>query len=234
MSERRLQARGLLEDALDARLGQQVERRRADAEPVAPHLDLVFGLLPRAVEHRAVRAARSARPPAAASVDLPMPGSPPSSTSDPGTIPPPSTRSNSPRPVLSRSTATASTSAYGRAAPPPSAGRTSRRSSRATRSSTNAVPRAALGASSQPLRRLGPTFLTGEDGLGRRHGKVRNVQLALGRTQARVRDGDGVRPALSDAHPHNDRATASLHTRGSEPERRRRQPAGGRICHFAT
>ena len=53
------------------------------------------------------------------SVDLPMPGSPPSSTSDPGTIPPPSTRSNSPMPVLSRSDAGASTSAYRRAAPPP-------------------------------------------------------------------------------------------------------------------
>ena len=36
------------------------------------------------------------------SVDLPMPGSPPSSTSDPGTTPPPSTRSNSPMPVERR------------------------------------------------------------------------------------------------------------------------------------
>ena len=36
------------------------------------------------------------------SVDLPMPGEPPSSTSDPGTRPPPSTRSSSPMPVESR------------------------------------------------------------------------------------------------------------------------------------
>ena len=38
------------------------------------------------------------------SVDLPIPGEPPSSTSDPGTIPPPSTRSSSPIPVDSRGT----------------------------------------------------------------------------------------------------------------------------------
>ena len=36
------------------------------------------------------------------SVDLPMPGEPPSRTSEPGTSPPPSTRSSSPIPVFSR------------------------------------------------------------------------------------------------------------------------------------
>ena len=36
------------------------------------------------------------------SVDLPMPGSPPTSISDPSTTPPPSTRSNSPIPVVAR------------------------------------------------------------------------------------------------------------------------------------
>src|SRR3954451_11739378 len=52
------------------------------------------------------------------SVDLPMPGEPPSSTSDPGTRPPPRTRSSSPMPVCSRATASARTSrrATGRAA----------------------------------------------------------------------------------------------------------------------
>ena len=49
------------------------------------------------------------------SVDLPMPGSPPSSTSDPGTMPPPSTRSNSPMPVESRACCSISMSAYKRA-----------------------------------------------------------------------------------------------------------------------
>ena len=48
------------------------------------------------------------------SVDLPMPGEPPSRTSEPGTIPPPSTRSNSPIPVRSRGTGEVSTSASGR------------------------------------------------------------------------------------------------------------------------
>src|SRR5436190_762423 len=44
-------------------------------------------------------------------VDLPMPGSPPMRTSDPGTTPPPRTRSNSPIPVVSRSATTVSMSA---------------------------------------------------------------------------------------------------------------------------
>src|SRR5437660_4518783 len=35
-------------------------------------------------------------------VDFPMPGSPPTSTTDPGTMPPPSTKSNSRRPVCQR------------------------------------------------------------------------------------------------------------------------------------
>src|SRR5579884_1270262 len=60
------------------------------------------------------------------SVDLPMPGEPPSSTSEPGTRPPPSTRSSSPMPVFMRSTGAAPTSARRRGAsagpkpPPPS------------------------------------------------------------------------------------------------------------------
>src|SRR5205807_367661 len=38
-------------------------------------------------------------------VDFPMPGSPPTNTTDPGTIPPPKTKSNSRRPVCHRRTA---------------------------------------------------------------------------------------------------------------------------------
>src|SRR6266566_7995365 len=38
------------------------------------------------------------------SVDFPMPGSPPTSTTDPGTMPPPKTKSNSRRPVCHRRT----------------------------------------------------------------------------------------------------------------------------------
>src|SRR6266568_174834 len=39
-------------------------------------------------------------------VDFPMPGSPPTRVTEPGTIPPPSTKSNSARPVFQRSTST--------------------------------------------------------------------------------------------------------------------------------
>ena len=57
------------------------------------------------------------------SVDLPMPGSPPSSTSEPGTTPPPSTRSNSSMPVGSRALCSVEISAYSRAATFPGAAR---------------------------------------------------------------------------------------------------------------
>ncbi len=46
-------------------------------------------------------------------VDLPMPGSPPTSVTDPGTIPPPSTRSSSPIPVGMRAVSSSATSASG-------------------------------------------------------------------------------------------------------------------------
>ena len=54
--ERRLDARDLVEDALEARLGQQVQRRVADGEPLAARLDLMLGLLAGAVEHGPDRA----------------------------------------------------------------------------------------------------------------------------------------------------------------------------------
>ena len=44
-------------------------------------------------------------------VDLPMPGAPPTSTREPRTAPPPSTRSSSPMPVGKRSSSVVSTSA---------------------------------------------------------------------------------------------------------------------------
>ncbi len=48
------------------------------------------------------------------SVDLPMPGSPPTSTMEPGTMPPPSTRANSPMGRGTRSSASPLTSEMGR------------------------------------------------------------------------------------------------------------------------
>ena len=52
-------------------------------------------------------------------VDLPMPGSPATSVTDPGTMPPPRTRSNSPNPVGRRWTDSVPTSVIGVAVPSP-------------------------------------------------------------------------------------------------------------------
>ena len=51
--QRRLDAADFLEDALDAGLGEQVQRRVADAETIAARLDLMLGLLARGIEHGA-------------------------------------------------------------------------------------------------------------------------------------------------------------------------------------
>ena len=79
------------------------------------------------------------------SVDLPMPGSPPTSTSEPGTMPPPSTRSSSSMPLENRSVADETTSDRRTgpvAVPPPApsplfAPRPRRLGAAATTSSTN-------------------------------------------------------------------------------------------------
>ena len=51
--ERGLEPFDLLEDALEARFGEQIQRRAIDREPLAAQLDLVLRLLARAVEDRA-------------------------------------------------------------------------------------------------------------------------------------------------------------------------------------
>ena len=48
--ERRLDARDLLENALEARFGEQIQRRVADGQPLAARLDLMFRFLARAVQ----------------------------------------------------------------------------------------------------------------------------------------------------------------------------------------
>ncbi len=53
--ERRLDAGDLLEYALEARLRQQVQRRAADAKPLATRFDLMLRLFAGAVQHRADR-----------------------------------------------------------------------------------------------------------------------------------------------------------------------------------
>jgi hypothetical protein len=49
--QRRLDARNLVENALEARFGEQIQRRVADGEPLAARFDLVLGFLARAVEN---------------------------------------------------------------------------------------------------------------------------------------------------------------------------------------
>ena len=79
------------------------------------------------------------------SVDLPMPGEPPSRTSEPGTRPPPSTRSSSPMPVreprraLRRCTSRSGTGAAGGRAPatPAAPARARGRAGAGARSSTS-------------------------------------------------------------------------------------------------
>ena len=107
------------------------------------------------------------------SVDLPIPGEPPSSTSEPGTRPPPSTRSSSPMPVDRRCTrrradvaqrtrgerraprappraAPPRRAALGRAVPPRAPARARRRQALLD----ERVPGVAAGALAVPLRRL--------------------------------------------------------------------------------
>ena len=97
-----------LGDPADAGLGDdpdRARRRRPSVEPETrgPQPDLRRGLLAGRVQH--ARAVARRRPAAtwSRSVDLPIPGSPPSSTTDPATSPPPRTRSSSPIPTGRRS-----------------------------------------------------------------------------------------------------------------------------------
>ena len=53
--QRRLDAADFFENALDAGLGEQIQRRVADAEAIAARLDLVLGFLAGRVEHRPER-----------------------------------------------------------------------------------------------------------------------------------------------------------------------------------
>ena len=96
-------------------VGGQVDLGMDRTEPLGPPADLVRRLLGRDVQHPAA----AARPdPASAwrsTVDFPTPGSPPSSVTEPGTTPPPSTRSSSATPVGIGSTPSIGTSPIGRA-----------------------------------------------------------------------------------------------------------------------
>jgi hypothetical protein len=64
--ERGLEAIDLFQQPLDARLGEQIQRRVRNAQPLSAHLDLMLGLLAGAVQHRPHSARQNAPQPAAA------------------------------------------------------------------------------------------------------------------------------------------------------------------------
>src|SRR4051794_29580067 len=113
-----------------------------------------------------------------------MPGAPPMSTSEPGTSPPPSTRSSSPMPVARRRTATASTSRRARTAPV----RAALAGPRATRSS------AIVFQAPQPGHRpchLGSAWPHSEQ---RKEVRARAISMSVGSEQ------DTFAPMLTGAH----------------------------------
>ncbi len=84
---------------------ERASRPAATARTRRPRGARARGATCSALSRRSRRArarARRARAAWSSSVVLPMPGSPPISTTDPGTRPPPSTRSSSPMPVATR------------------------------------------------------------------------------------------------------------------------------------
>ena len=95
---RLLQAGG---DVAHVDRGGEFERRVGDAQAAGAQADLLDRLLAGDVEHAAAGAGQAAAA-CSSRVDLPMPGSPPTSTAEAGTRPPPSTRSSSAMPVGAR------------------------------------------------------------------------------------------------------------------------------------
>jgi hypothetical protein len=91
----------LLDDELGRGLGQDEDARVGEPETLGTKPYLLGRLLAGDVEHRQ-SCPESAPHACSASVDFPMPGSPPRSTIDPCTRPPPRTRSSSPTPVERR------------------------------------------------------------------------------------------------------------------------------------
>ncbi len=132
------------------------------------------------------------------SVDLPMPGSPPIRISEPGTSPPPSTRSNSSMPVGSRSWRVASTSASGCGLRTWPVCLTAALRGRARGLLDHRRPGAAARTAPVPLGLGGAALLAGELGLGGEH--------RTGQTTARTgRSGGealGFRHARDRHHGH--------------------------------
>ena len=116
------------DDRVEIGLGEHrhVERPAPSPAPAARRAAGSGPATPRRRRRASSGPAPCSRPSAiVVSVDLPMPGEPPSRTSEPGTSPPPSRRSSSPMPVASRGARSAATSRSGTgrpAGPPPPRG----------------------------------------------------------------------------------------------------------------
>ena len=108
------------------------------------------------------------------SVLFPIPGSPPISTSDPGTMPPPSTRSNSSMPEGTRDSSPESIASKGFGLEAPTgrviwSGRPLPGGGALSALLHEAVPVAAVGASPEPLGALEAARLAGEERPDLRH-----------------------------------------------------------------
>ena len=119
---------------------------------------------------------------AAVRLDLPTPGSPPSSTSDPGTSPPPSTRSSSAMPVPMRAAALVSTDASGTTTPGLAPWRRAplRASSEAGACSSERREGAAVGAAAEPAGLLAAALAADIGGAGAGH-RISQASAAGGR-----------------------------------------------------
>ena len=166
---------------------------------------------------RGCRAAPCAASTWSSSVDLPMPGSPPSSVTEPGTSPPPSTRSSSATPVgrggarrrgrPRRSATAAGVGASG----------ASRRRRRALELLDEGVPRLARRAAAEPLGALAAALAAPVDRLQLRHANDRTTGVTATRTASR-----------EQAHAQMDRRTAAPRETATALRPRPSRPAGAR------
>ena len=113
------------EDGLDRGLqlgrGEQSEPLHYRIDPLGPSTDLARRLLAGHVQRRAQPSAARRAASCRSNVDLPIPGSPLNRTIEPGTRPPPNTRSISPIPLARRSASALETAAMARCAAAPAA-----------------------------------------------------------------------------------------------------------------
>ena len=96
------------DDVFDRGLGGELDRGAGETEPFGAQPHLRDRLFARDIDRALLALRASAAATWMSSVDLPMPGSPPSSSTEPRTKPPPVTRSNSAMPEARRGASCAS------------------------------------------------------------------------------------------------------------------------------